>query len=347
MRYIGSFFSIWNLDIFRLLKLDICLHTNIIQTLALDLAIGIYPLHLTMLSYLLIKLYDNNFKPVVVIWKPFKRVLGMLNKNLDVSTSLIDAFATFFLLSMMKLLNVSFDLLAPVKVYQLNSTGHMTHSWRLYYDATLHYFGKEHLPYAITAIVVFTFFVLLPALLLVLYPLHCFQKFLNLFPIRWYILHTFVDMFQGCYKDGTEPGTRDWRWFASFYFLIRLLAMAIGALICDLMYFPILSMALAIGAMLYITIQPFKLNLSQHSYINAMFLLLLAIWYVSLSGYNVAAVKKQSLTKVFLIFGALMTSVTLLYITIIIVMWIYHQRRVASDCITRLKAWRHGYVDLH
>lgn len=66
VRYIGSLFSIWNLDIFRLLKLDICLGTNILQTLALDLAVGIYPLLLMMLSYLLIHLYDSNFKPLVV-----------------------------------------------------------------------------------------------------------------------------------------------------------------------------------------------------------------------------------------------------------------------------------------
>ena len=36
----------------------------------------------------------------------------------------------------------------------------------------------------------------------------------NIFPFRWYII-IFVDSFQDCFKDGTEPGTCDCRWFAS------------------------------------------------------------------------------------------------------------------------------------
>ena len=64
-----------------------------------------------------------------------------------------------------------------------------------------------------------TFFVLTPGILLLLYPLRLFERFLNLFPIPWHILHTFVDSYQGCYKDGTEPGTRDCRGFASLFFV--------------------------------------------------------------------------------------------------------------------------------
>ena len=175
-RCIGSLFSIWNLDFLRFFKLEICLGTNTLQTLSLDLAVGIYPLLLMTLTYLLIKLYDSNFKPLVIIWKPFKGVLGIFKRNWEIKTSLIDAFATFFLLSNMKFLSASFDLLAPVSVYQLNSTGHLTHSWRLYYNASVPYFGETHLPYAILAITVLTLFVLLPTLLLIIYPFHWFQK---------------------------------------------------------------------------------------------------------------------------------------------------------------------------
>ena len=111
-----------------------------------------------------------------------------------------------FLLSNMKFLSVSFNLLAPVKIFQLNSTGHLAHSWRLYYDATVPYFGETHLPYVLLAIAVLTFFVILPTLLLIVYPFHWFQKLINVFPFRWCILHTFMDIFQGCYKDGTGQG---------------------------------------------------------------------------------------------------------------------------------------------
>ena len=65
--------------------------------------------------------------------------------------------------------------------------GEVKSSWRLYFDATFVYFGRDHLPYAILALVMLLVFVILPMLLLFLYPFRWFQ---NLFPFRWYVLHT-------------------------------------------------------------------------------------------------------------------------------------------------------------
>ena len=213
------FYGIWNLDFFRTIKFNICLGTDTLQTLALDLIVGVYPLLLMVVSYVLIELYDRNFKPVVIMWKPFRRLFGLFQENWNLRTSIIDSFVTTFLLANIKLQSVSFDLLTPVKVYHLYDTGNWTYSYRLFYDATVPYFGSRHLPYAIIAVAVAVLSTILPMLLFILYPFRCFQKFLNLFPIRWYILHTFVDSFYGSYKDGTQPGTRDCRWFASLFFL--------------------------------------------------------------------------------------------------------------------------------
>ena len=80
VRYFGSVYGIWNLDILRFFDLHICLGTDMIQTLALDLAVGIYPLLLMMLSYLLIHLHDRNFKPLVMVWKPFKGVFSLFRR---------------------------------------------------------------------------------------------------------------------------------------------------------------------------------------------------------------------------------------------------------------------------
>ena len=107
---------------------------------------------------------------------------------------------TAFLLTNIKFQSVSFDLLTPIIVYQRNTTGNWTHSIRLFYDATVPYFGSRHLPYAIIAIIVVILFATLPVLLLVLYPFRCFQKLLNLFSFRWYILHTFVEEFKAATK---------------------------------------------------------------------------------------------------------------------------------------------------
>ena len=119
--YVGSLYGIWNLDFFRAFDLGICLGTDILQTLSLDIAVGIYPLLLMVLSYVLIDLYDCNFKILVILWKPFLKVFSLFRRNWEIRTSVIDAYATFFLLSNVKFLSVSFDLLVPVKVYQLSS----------------------------------------------------------------------------------------------------------------------------------------------------------------------------------------------------------------------------------
>ena len=71
---------------------------------------------------------------------------------------MIDSFATFFLLSNVKFLSVAYDLLKPVRVNRLSFSGNFTHPLRMYYDATIDYFGSTHLPYAILAIVVLIVF---------------------------------------------------------------------------------------------------------------------------------------------------------------------------------------------
>ena len=112
---LGSFCGIWNLDFFRSFDLGICLGTDTLQTLSLDIAVGIYPLLLMVLSYALIDLYDRNFRLLVIMWKPFLKFFGLFRRNWEIRTSLIDAYATFFLLSNVKLLSVSFDLSKSIK----------------------------------------------------------------------------------------------------------------------------------------------------------------------------------------------------------------------------------------
>ena len=146
-RWVLAMYGIWTLDFPRSFDLGICLGTDTLQTLALELAIGVYPLLLMVITYFLIHLYDRKFQPLVIIWKPFRVAVSLFRRNWEIKTSLIDAFGTFFLLSNVKLSSVSFDLLAPVKVYQLNSTSPEPFpTWRLYYDANVPYFGERHLP---------------------------------------------------------------------------------------------------------------------------------------------------------------------------------------------------------
>ena len=57
-----------------------------------------------------------------VICRQFHRYAEHLRNQLDVKTSIVEAFATFLLLSYVKLLSASFDLLVPTHVYHINGS---------------------------------------------------------------------------------------------------------------------------------------------------------------------------------------------------------------------------------
>ena len=214
-----SYASIWNLDFFRLVYPPFCLHPNTttLQVLSLDYIIAAYPLVLIILTYILVTLHYYNCRLVVCLWRPFLRCCIRFKRQCDIRNSLVDVFATFLLLSYVKFLSVSFDILTPSLVWNMTWTRQPT---VLYYDGSVEYFSREHLPYAILAIIVLLVFTLLPIALLCLYPCHCFQRLLNVCHLRYQPLRTFMDAFQGCYKDGTN-GTRDCRFFAAVYLITR------------------------------------------------------------------------------------------------------------------------------
>ena len=54
-------------------------------------------------------------------------------------------------------------------VQAVNMAGHVIGTYP-YYDGSLEYFGLEHRPYAILALLMFVLFNLMPLLLLCLYP---------------------------------------------------------------------------------------------------------------------------------------------------------------------------------
>ena len=104
IKAVVTLFGIWNLDFFRAYT-KICLRVGMLEVLALDYTIAVYPLILTMISYCMIELYDRNVRVVVLLWKPFRYILVLFKRKWDVRTSIIDAYSTFFMLSYIKFLS--------------------------------------------------------------------------------------------------------------------------------------------------------------------------------------------------------------------------------------------------
>ena len=251
-----AFLSIWNLDFFRLAYTPFCLHPNAttLQMLSLDYIIAAYPLALIILTYTLVRLHYHNCTLVVWLWRPFISCFARCRRQWDIQNSLVDAFATFLLLSYVKFLSVSFDILMPTFSWDMEST---IQPPVVYYDGTVEYFGQHHLPYALLAIAVLLVFTFLPILLLCLYPCRCFQRFLNRYHLSSQTLHTFMDIFQGSFKDGTN-GTRDCRYFAAIYLIIRVvLYLSLGISIVTFNTSMISGVLLVVVVLLEIC-QPYK-----------------------------------------------------------------------------------------
>ena len=218
--FLIAVFGIWNLDFLRVYTQPMCVSPSLktINILLFDYIIALYPFFLTAVVFFCIKLHDRNFKLIVFLSLPLKKVLTCFRIDWNPKTSILTTFATFFILVYSKLLYVSVNFLFVIHPYSCNGRPGST---ILLYDPAVRFLHSEHIPYAIFALSIIFFFVLLPPLLLLLYPTRLFRKCLNCYGFqRWDILHPVMDVFQGWFKDGTE-GTHDYRPLSALYMLIR------------------------------------------------------------------------------------------------------------------------------
>ena len=274
-------YGIWNLDFYRM-DGSLCLHPRIsaLQVIAIDYAIALYPLVLIFVTYALVQVHDRS-TIVELVWKPLRQCFTWIKIT---NISFINVFSTFFLLSYVKILDTSLNLLTPVQV--VNVTGHVVDTYT-YYDASVEYFGLEHLPYAILAICMCVIFNIIPLILLCLYPCRCFQSSLNYcqfvnFNQR---LHTFVDVFQGYYK--LEPF--DCRYFSTFFLFLRFTGLLAFYFIKSGFMFVIFGLFLIPVTAFYATVRPYKNSV--HNIVDTVILLVAILFCFTSSAISFCSIE--------------------------------------------------------
>ena len=177
---ITSIYGIWNLNFFRSIYTPFCLHPSLttLQVMSLDYIIAAYPLVLIVVMYLLVEKYSRNYRPVVIMFRPFHYCFTRFRHQLNIRTSLVDAFGTFFSLSYVKFLSTTSDLLAPTQVWDFNGS-----SYRVYYDGTMEMFKGRHIPYAVLAVLMGLLCNILPLVLILLYAFRKTHVILNCLPL--------------------------------------------------------------------------------------------------------------------------------------------------------------------
>ena len=154
-----TFYSFWDLDFFRYILPHFCVSGNLsqIQVVALDYVPALYPLILVILTYVFIELHDRDCAVLVWLWRPFQKCFTQ-SRKLNPKSSVIHAFATFFVMSYSKIIFVSFSLLNFTTIY--NETGdQIIGPYRMYYNATIPYLSSEHIPFFILSICVLAIFI--------------------------------------------------------------------------------------------------------------------------------------------------------------------------------------------
>ena len=172
-----------------------------------------YPFLLLLLGYAGIELHARDFKPVVVLWRPIYRNITRLKRSWNPHLSLVQAFATIFFLSYLKLSSLVF--VPFIFTDFIDDHGeYVSHSRVTYIDPTVPVGHPKHITLTVVSMVILVFIILPPILLLMTYPTRLFRKLQENFPPRVNLaLKIFVSTYQGWYKDGTD-GTRDYRFYS-------------------------------------------------------------------------------------------------------------------------------------
>jgi hypothetical protein len=185
---------------------------TILQVLALNYLVAVYPLFLIAITHIAAELHSR-LSMAERMWSPLYTLLVRVRREWHMRSTIMQAFATFMILSYAKILSTSFDLLRPVHL-RTPDGGTLKQTY-LYINGEIVFFGDKHLPYAILAIMMLTVFNILPMAILFLLPCQRVRRPLDKYRFFRNFLIPLVNIFQGSYRHKT-------RYFGGFYLLVRM-----------------------------------------------------------------------------------------------------------------------------
>ena len=274
--YLYLLYNLWSmlfvLPIGWYSNFNYCLHPRItfLPALLINYGVCVYVFSLMAVTYTCIFFYDRGYGPIHCFFRPIQKCVDRIHSPWNIEGTLIDVFITMVVLMYWRVTMVTMAILQPTEAYDTNGR---SLGYRHYFEASRSFFNTgDHLEIVSTvlAVVVLGILVFHP-IVLACYQFRSVHTFLNVCSCRRARLFhlytkTLADTLQRSFKDGTN-GTRDYRFFASFYFLIRL----IGAYIClsqPLWSSPVLAILFLILLLLICCFQPHKVGM--HNVLDAL-----------------------------------------------------------------------------
>jgi len=310
--------GLFYLNTFNLLIPSFCISENMgmVTVILLEYLIALYPIAFTATMYMLITLHGRGFKPIVNCWRPFKRYFSKIFGKWELKGSVVNAFATFILLSYCKFVSTSLYLLQNIKLIDK----HNNISYGLYYDMSYDLTSWRYTVIQSLAIIVLVLIVFIPALFVLVYQIKPFQRLLHWMRIRCTLVHEVANILQACFKNGTTPGTRDYRWFAGLYLIVRVLLIFLSNQSYHTLINPVIGCAMVT---LVAFLQPYRSQLG--NYIDSL------IWF-SYTVLKIVVLYKDKFyyDGMIIWFEITVGVVLLIYIPIYILLKLL--RRVKSSC---------------
>ena len=255
---LSTFYGIWNLDFFSYVLPPFCItpKLKIVHIFYLKNISSVFPFFLIGITWISIEMYSLNYK--VIVW-PWKALSKLLLKHIKVTwnsnRTVVDAFATFFLLAYAKLLFVLLIPSCPIPVYNINDSTHVSKKiHQPAFEPKVNFVSERHLPYMAISILTFVTVVLPPVVLLTLYPFRAFRTLLFKCCRCMGSVNFFVEKFYSCYRDGLDGG-KDMRSLASLYFFIIL---SMYMLLSSYASLYLISVLLLASSFLIVIVQPYK-----------------------------------------------------------------------------------------
>ena len=318
LNFLVDVYSFWSLDFYRIFHSltggrPVCLGENlrVIEVLTLHYISAVYPFLLIVIAYTVIELHARNCRVLVWLWKPLCFACTRFRRSWKLRTSVVDAFASFIILSYVKLIRISLLLLTFTNVIRVGEEKLKVVLRVSNYDPTVQFFSMQHAPFIFLGGVFVITFGILPPILLLFYQCKQVQKCLNRCRMNRIGLKTFMDTFQGCYKDGRNGGP-DCRFFSGLYLIFRVLIFFIFNLQIDhiITYYSLVVFCLVIICLLA-WIQPYKVKF--YTNLDIFFTALLAAFFgLHILGFSYL---ETTLTVPFAVItaGAFMSLIPLLY----------------------------------
>ncbi len=214
----------------------------------------------------------------------------------------------------------------------------------VYYDGEIEWFSVEHLPYALPAIFLSIFVLILPPILLIIYPLH--NKVLSLLRISetkcvQFLfrpldkLKPFFDSFQGCFKD-------EFRFFSGLYFIYRFFIMfnVLYNYLQDSFFF--IEIQLLLMLVVHAVCQPYKKRL--HNIIDTLLFGNLAV-IIAITYYNLTYSNTLSATNID-VTGLSVVSCILIILPIVVAVCILVYAFCVKKCWMKVRAQRKEGIDM-